>query len=95
MTQQLTLRVHEYKRVNDGSKAVLTRLNPYIVLTQGSPDGGSTRVFIQNGCFFHEGGAEYKKHELPDWLPREIAKMSEAIKKSVGLVDPPNLPEED
>lgn len=83
----LNLRVHEYKRVNDGSKAVLTRLNPYIVLTHGIAEGGSTRVFIQGGAFFHEGGDEYKKSELPDWLDSEIAKISPAIRKSVGLED--------
>lgn len=83
----LNLRVHEYKRVNDGSRAILTRLNPYIALCHGSPEGGSTRVFIQGGCFFHEGGDEYKKSELPPWLDVEIAKISPSIRKEVGLQD--------
>ena len=81
----LNLKVHEYARVNDGSRAILTRVNPYIVLTRGLPEGGSTRVFIQGGAFFHEGGDEYKRHELPEWLNDEIAKMGPATRKSVGL----------
>lgn len=86
----LNLRVHEYKRINDGSRAVLTRVNPYVCLCRGNPEGGSTRVFIQGGAFYHEGGAEYKKSELPDWLSDEIAKLSSQARKEAGLVDPPS-----
>lgn len=87
--QHLNLKVHEYKRVNDGSRATLTRINPYICLCKASPEGGSTRVFIQGGAFFHEGGAEYKKSELPDWLDEEITKLSPRARKEAGLDKPP------
>lgn len=83
----LSLKPHEYKRINDGSKATLTRLNPYIALCRSNPEGGSTRVFIQGGAFYHEGGGEYKKHELPDWLNSEIAKIPPGVRKEVGLQD--------
>ena len=82
----LNLKVHEYKRINDGSRATLERVNPYILLTKAT-DVGSTRVFIQGGAFFHEKGEEYTKEELPPWLNEEIAKMSVAARKEVGLAD--------
>lgn len=91
----LSLKVHEYKRANDGSKAVLTRVNPYVMLARGNPEGGSVRVFLQNGMFFHEGGDEYKKHELPDWLSSELAKLTPRIKKEVGFSQEPAKPVED
>ena len=94
MVAHLNLRVHEYKRINDGSQAVLTKINPYVALCHGNPEGGSTRVFIQGGMFFHEGGAEYKKSELPDWLPEAISKMSDRAKKDAGLVEPPEAEDE-
>lgn len=85
----LDLRVHHYKRINDGSQAVLTQLKPYIALCKANDEeGGSTRVFVQNGQFFHEGGAEYKKTELPSWLSTELAKLSPDARKEVGLTPP-------
>lgn len=81
----LNLKVHEYKRVNDGSQARLIRVNPYVVLTKANPEGGSTRVFIQDGMFFHEGGGEYKQSELPDWLDDEIERLSPVAVKEAGL----------
>jgi hypothetical protein len=85
----LNLKVHEYNRIRDGSRAILTKVNPYICLSKANPEGGSTRVFIQGGKFYHEGGKEYRTSELPSWLNEEIAKLTPQARKEIGLVEPP------
>jgi hypothetical protein len=83
----LTLsKVHEYSRINDGSRATLTRVNPYIVMSRGNGEG-SVRVFIQGGQFYHEKGEEFSKDALPPWVNDEIAKMTPAARKEAGLQD--------
>jgi hypothetical protein len=93
----LNLNVHEFSKPADGSRPTLTRVTPYICLSRGLPEGGSTRVFIQGGAFYHEGGKEYKRHELPPWLNEELARLTPTALREVGLVDwkPPEGEDED
>ena len=79
-------RVHEYKKVNDGSRPTLTKINPATRLgRRGEGIDESVYVFIQGGLFFSEGGARIKTKDLPPWLDDEIKRMSREARAEVGL----------
>lgn len=85
----LTLRTHEYKTNRSGSS--LARINPYVRIKASvkGEDGeyeDHAPVFIQGGLYFSEGGEEIAAKDLPKWLPGEVAKLSEKVKREVGLI---------
>lgn len=85
----LSLRTHEYKKSRGGS--VISRINPYVRLKAAikGEDGeyeDCAPVFIQGGQYFSEGGQEIPAKELPSWLPAEVAKLSDKVKREVGLI---------
>ena len=80
---ELSLKVHDYKRKKGSNQAVLLRITPYVRIRSGMDD---PPVFIQGGKFFAEGGEEFDKDELPDWVPAEISKMSDSAKREAGLI---------
>jgi hypothetical protein len=82
----LSLKVHTFAKATDGGHEVLSQISPYAVLSRQT-EGGSIRVFIQGGAFYHEGGPAYKESELPPWLHEEIAKMTPKARAEVGLKD--------
>jgi hypothetical protein len=85
----LTLKTHEYKKSRGGS--VLSRVNPYVRLSYATKgeDGeydNHAPVYIQGGQYWSEGGAEIPTKELPSWLSAEVAKLSDKVKREVGLI---------
>lgn len=90
----LSLTVHKYKQVE--GRTILEQVTPYIAISHAT-EGGSERIFIQGGRFFHEGGGdEVRQRDLPSWVGAEIKKLSLQARKDVGLVDwEPPEPEDD
>lgn len=81
MPHELSLRPHDVRTTGDGTRIGVT-VSPYVRLAKGQ----DPPVFVQGGKFFCEGGPELKKGELPPWLEEELAKLSEATRRDVGLV---------
>jgi hypothetical protein len=81
-------KVHEYKRINDGSHAVLIRTSPVIRLSRKVEGQDQLIVYIQNGQFWTEDGKELPKEKWPKWLPEELAKLTDEAKAEVGLKVP-------
>lgn len=84
-----TLKTHEYKKSRNGS--VLAHLNPYVRLKASTKDEDGelidhAPVFIQGGVYYYEGGVEIPAKEIPSWVPAEVAKLSEKVKREVGLI---------
>lgn len=80
MPHELTLRPHDVRTDSNGTRVSVTTSH-YVRLFSGA----GPPVFVQHGKFFCEGGPELKDHELPDWLDDELAKLSEAVRREVGL----------
>jgi hypothetical protein len=89
MGATLSLKTHEYKKSRNGSS--IARINPYVRLKASTKneDGeweDHAPVFIQNGLYFSEGGEEITAKDLPKWIAAEVAKLSETVKREVGLI---------
>lgn len=74
-------RVHEYQRVPGTQDMRLIRTQPYVRITHG----GDPPIFIQGGQFYYQGGTPVPA--LPEWLPDEIAHLSETVRAEVGLME--------
>ena len=85
----LSLKTHEFRPGNKGS--ALTRINPYVRIKVSTKDEDGeyvdhAPVFIQGGLYFSEGGEEIPAKDLPKWLPAEVAKLSDKVKRECGLI---------
>jgi hypothetical protein len=76
-----TLKPHEYERRRGGS--VVAKARPYIRLKSGED---SPPIFIQNGVYYYEDGTQIDKKDLPEWVEKEVSKISEKAKKECGLL---------
>jgi hypothetical protein len=85
MTLSLS-KVHEYKKANDGSPAVLIRSSPVLRLGRRTEDELSqVYVFVQNGEFYTENGELLPPEMRPKWLAEELAKVNPKVRAEVGL----------
>jgi hypothetical protein len=88
MASKFNFRTHE--PIRKAGQVTGYRTQPSVRLRVGDGPG----VHIQGGKFFGEGGGgELTEAEIPGWLEGEIAKMSPAARRSVGLPDPKPEPE--
>jgi len=80
-------KIQEYAKITDGGPLVLTRVRPCTRITRREEGVDPIYVFIQGGTYYSEDGKVIPTGMLPAWLDDEIAKMTPAARKEVGLQD--------
>jgi hypothetical protein len=78
-------KVHEYKRINDGSQAVLTNVNPVIRLGHRTEGEDQIYIFIQNGVFYGGERDVIEIEDLPKWALDQIDKLTKRAREEAGL----------
>lgn len=81
-----TLRVHTYEMNPQTAERELVEYRPLLRLGCSSADGYSGEiVYLQGGCVYGEGGAQYQPEDLPAWVAGALAAVNPQALADVGF----------